>query len=55
MKENNKKNKFKKNPINSLFEIEHFLQNLTQIKNSINIVKNSKKICKNNKSMGTKL
>lgn len=55
MKDNTKKSKLKKNPISSLFEIEHFLQNLTQIKNSINIVKNSKKICNNNKSMGTKL
>lgn len=49
---NNSKKGKHKNPIKSLFEIEHFLQSLTQIKNSFNLVKDSKKLCnkKGNKS-----
>lgn len=40
-------NSFKKkhkNPIKSLFEIEHFLQSLSQINNSFNLVKDAKKL-----------
>ena len=42
------KNKYKKNsnsnPLKSLFEVEHFLNKITNIKSIISVVKNCKRI-----------